>query len=195
MKSPSDCNNPSMTGVPPVAAARMEKNATIKCLLTFAAAALLVSGCASPNVNPLHARANTGYVDFHADASPDLSWEVARFDEGTQAFHKVFSELDPPAGGFLRLAFAPGRHRLRITFLNRVISSPAEIEVEVQDGKITPVHVTLTESGTALVDRKTQNVGSSVLGRHGMRTKLISGTTPMYVVAAVADAPAAYQPK
>ena len=184
-----------MTGAPPLAAAPMEKNATIKCLLTFAAAALLISGCASPNVNPLHPRANTGYVDFHADSSPDLAWEVACFDEGTQAFQKVFSDLTPPAGGVLRLAFAPGHHRLRITFINRVISSPAEIEVEVQDGKITPVRVTLTESGTAQVDRKTQNVGSSVLGRYGMRTKIVSGKTPMYVVAAVADAPVAYQPK
>ena len=184
-----------MTGMPPVAAAPMQKSATIICLLTLAAAALLFSSCASPNDNPPQARANTGYVDFHADSSPGLSWEVARFDEGTQAFQKVFSDMNPPTGGVLRLAFAPGRHRLRITFLNRVISQPAEMEVEVQDGKITPVHVTLTAAGTALVDRKTQNVGSTAMGRYGLRTKIVSDTTVMYAVAAVADAPVAYQPR
>jgi hypothetical protein len=173
----------------------MEKNATIYCLLTLTVIALLVQGCASPNANPAQARANTGYVDFRSDSSPDLSWEVARFDEGTQSFQKVFSDLNPPTGGVLRLAFAPGRHRLRITFLNRVISSPAEIEVEVQDGKITPVHVTLTATGTALIDRKTQNVGSTAMGRYGLRTKIVSDTTVMYGAAAVADVPMAYQPK
>jgi hypothetical protein len=183
-----------MTGVPPVAAAPMEKNATIICLLTLASA-LFVAGCASPNANPPQARANTGYVDFRADSSPDLSWEVARFDERAQAFQKVFSDLNPPAGGGLRLAFAPGRHRLRITFLNRVIAKPAEIELEVQDGKITPVRVTLTATGTALIDRKTQNIGSTAKGSYGQRTKIVSDTTVMYAVAAVADAPKAYRPK
>jgi hypothetical protein len=184
-----------MAGVPPVAAAPMEKKATIICLLTLAAAALLVSSCASPNVNPAKARANTGYVDFRADSSPDLSWEVARFDERTQAFQKVFSDLNPPTGGVLRLAFAPGRHRLQITFLNRVISKPAEIEVEVQDGKITPVRVTLTATGTALVDRKTQSLGGTAKGSYGLRSKIVSDTTVMYGVAAVADPCVAYQPK
>jgi hypothetical protein len=184
-----------MAGAPPVAAAPMEKNATINCLLTLAAAALLVSSCASPNANPPRAGANTGYVDFHADSTNALSWDVARFDVSTQAFQKVFSDLNPPQCGVLRLAFAPGRHRLRVTFLNRVISNPAEIEVEVQDGKITPVHVTLTAAGTALVDRKTQNLGNRTTGSYGLRTKIISDETVMYGVTAVAAPSVAYQIK
>jgi hypothetical protein len=120
---------------------------------------------------------------------------VARFDERAQAFQKVFSDLNPPPGGVLRLAFAPGHQRLRVTFLNRVISNPAEIEVEVQDGKITPVRVTLTATGTALVDRKTQNLGNRTTGGYGLRTKIISDETVMYGVTAVADAPVAYQIK
>jgi hypothetical protein len=184
-----------MTGVPPMAAAPMGKNAIINCLLTLVAATLLVSSCASPNTNPARASANTGYVDFRADSTNALSWEVARFDERAQAFQKVFSDLTPPAGGVLRLAFAPGHQRLRVTFLNRVISNPAEIEVEVQDGKITPVRVTLTATGTALVDRKTQNLGNRATGSYGMRTKIVSDETAMYDVTAVADLPVTYQIK
>ena len=114
--------------------------------------AMWVAGCAAPNVNPPQARANTGYVDFHADQAAQLCWEVARFDDRTKGFKSVFSELEPPPGGLLRLAFAPGHHRLRVAFLNRVIAEPVEIEVEVQDARITPVRVTLTAAGTALVD-------------------------------------------
>jgi len=120
-------------------------------LLALAALALWVPGCATQNVNPPQARANTGYVDFHADPSVGLSWEVARFDDRTQSFKNVFSELEPPPDGVLRLAFAPGHYRLRVTFLNRIISQPAEVEVEVKDGKITPVQVALIPDGTAVL--------------------------------------------
>jgi hypothetical protein len=140
-------------------------------------------------------RANTGYVDFHADSSGELSWDVARFDDRTQSFKSVFSELEPAAGGFLRLAFAPGRHRLQVTFLNRVIAKPAEVEVEVQDGKITPVRVTLTEAGTALVRTKEVSRGGTAYGRYGRRTKIGSDETAMYGISAVADPPVTYQLK
>lgn len=161
-------------------------------LLLFA---LWVSGCATPNVNPPQARANTGYVDFYADSSGELSWEVARFDGRSQSFNRVFSELDPPSGGVLRLAFAPGRHRLRVTFLNRVITKPADVEVEVPDGKITPVRVTLTEAGVALVQTREENRGGTAKGRYGRRTKIGSDETAMYSLSAVADVPVAYQLK
>src|ERR1035438_3716235 len=80
--------------------------APMKRVLILAAIGLLVTGCASPNVNPPRARANTGYVDFYADSSGELSWEVARFDERKQSFQSVFSEFEPPPGRALRLAFA-----------------------------------------------------------------------------------------
>jgi hypothetical protein len=169
--------------------------AGILSLLLLVLFGLLAPGCASPNANPPRPRANTGYVDFHADSTNDLSWDVARFDENTQVFQKVFSDLTPPPGGILRLAFAPGRQRLQITFLNRVISQPAEIEVEVQDGKITPVNVTLTAAGTALVDRKTKSLGGTAQGQYGVRTKIRSNETVMYGVTAAADPPVTYQIK
>ena len=173
----------------------MKQIKTIPFLLTFAVLALWFSGCATRNVNPPQARANTGYVDFHADASGDLCWEVARFDDRTQSFKSVFSELKPQPGGIARLAFAPGRHRLRVTFLNRVIRKPAEIEAEVQDGKITPVRVTLTEAGVAQVETKETSRGGTAYGRYGRRTQIGSDETTMYSLSAVADPPMSYQLK
>jgi hypothetical protein len=168
---------------------------TIKCLLTLTAIALLIPGCATRSVNPAQARANTGYVDFHADPASELWWDVARSDESTQNFKSVFSQMNPPQDGVLRLAFAPGRHRLRITFLNRVITKPAEIEVEVQDGKITPVRVELTAAGTTLVETQTENFGGTAKGRYGRHTKYSSDESVMYNLSAVAEPPVAYQPK
>ncbi len=162
------------------------------CLLFFA---LWLTGCATRNVNPPQARANTGYVDLHVDPAEELWWEVARFDESTRSFKSVFSEFEPPPGGVLRLAFAPGRHRLRVTFLNRVIAKPTEVEVEVLDGKITPVLVTLTEAGATLVRTTQESLGGTARGRSGRRTKIGSDETPIYGISAVADPPVAYRPK
>ncbi|MGD0350222.1 MAG: hypothetical protein ABSB84_07915 [Verrucomicrobiota bacterium] len=168
---------------------------TIQFLLLFALLALGASGCATQNVNPPQPRANTGYVDFHADPSAELCWDVARFDDRTQSFKSVFSDLEPPSDGVLRLAFAPGHHRLRITFLNRVIAKPAEVEVEVQDGKITPVRITLTAAGTVLVESRDVSHGGTAKGRYGRRTKYGSEETAINSLSAAAAPPVAYQVK
>ena len=164
-------------------------------LLTFLIFGLLSGGCASRNVNPKQARANTGYVDFHVDSTSDLSWEVARFDERSQTFQRVFSELEPPQYGILRLALPPGHCRLRVTFLNRVIAQPAEIEGEILDGKITPVRVTLTAAGVGLVRTEQESLGGRARGHYGRRTKVGSVESAQYSVTAVADPPVAYQLK
>jgi hypothetical protein len=167
----------------------------MKRLLMLAAAGLFITGCASPNVNPQQARANTGYVDFHAEPPGELSWQVARFDDGKGAFQSVFMDLNPPQDGFVRLAFAPGRYRLRVTFVNRVIVKPAEVEVEVQDGKITPVRVTLTGAGVALVRTREENVGGVGHRRYGQHAKIGNDEADRYDIAAAAAPPVAYQPK
>ena len=161
----------------------------------LAAAGLLLSGCASPNVNPPQARVNTGYVDFHADSSEELNWQVRRFDDRTRSFQHVFSELKPPQDGFLRLAFAPGSHRLQVTFLNRVIVKPVEVEVEVQDGKITPVRVTLTAAGVSLVRTREENVGGVGSRRYGRHAKIGADEAARYDISAEAESPVAYQLK
>ena len=173
----------------------MKQLKTIQFLLLFALLALWTSGCATQNVNPLQARANTGYVDFHAEPTGELSWEVARFDDRTQNLRILFSDLQPPPGGILRLAFAPGHYRLRVTFLNRIISQPAEVEVEVKDGKITPVQGALIPDGTALVERREQRVGPTVRGRYRSNIKLSSDESTLYRISAGADAPMPYQAK
>lgn len=164
-------------------------------LRVFLIFGLLLGGCASRNVNPTKAKANTGYVDFQADSSSDLSWDVARFDERSQTFRSIFSEVEPPQHGVLRLALPPGHCRLRVTFLNRVIAEPAEIEVEVQDGKITPVRVTLTAAGASQVRTEEESRGGRARGSYGRRTKVGSVEMAMYNVSAVAAPPVAYRPK
>jgi hypothetical protein len=167
----------------------------MKRVLLLAGIGLLIAGCASPNVNPPRAHAKTGYVDFYADPPAELSWDVARFEDRTQDFKDVFSELDPPRGGFLRLAFAPGHYRFRITFMNLVVSEPGLVEVEVADGMITPVRVELTETGVTTVRTKKTNVGSTVYGRWGRTTKIGGSESATYRVSAVPQPTQLYQPK
>jgi len=173
----------------------MKKNELIKFLLTLAVAAPLLGGCASPNVNPSRARANTGYVDFHADPPGDLCWDVSRFDDRSQTFKEVFSDLTPPAGGVLRLAFAPGNYRFKVTFLNRVTKGPTEVAVEVQDGKITPVYVMLAETGTVSVQQKELNMGPSIKGNARIPVRYSSNETVMYELSSRVELPVSYLPK
>ena len=168
---------------------------TITTLTFLAAAGLLITGCASPNVNPPQARAKTGYVDLYADSSGELSWEVARLDDRTQSFRNVFSEWEPPPDRALRLAFSPGHYRLRIAFINCVTRGPGLVEVEVKDGLITPVHVTLIPDGTTQVETKEVRVGGTFKGRYGRGTKFGSDESTMYRVSAEAQASVPYQVK
>jgi hypothetical protein len=167
----------------------------MKRLLMLAAAGLLVAGCASPNVNPPQARAKTGYVDFYADSSGELSWQVARFDARAQAFKGVFSEFEPPLGRVLRLAFPPGHYRLRVTFMNCALREPGLVEVDVKKGMITPVRVKLTEAGETTVETKQTSIGGTAYGRYGRRTKFSSDEATTYRVAAEAKPAMPYQVK
>ena len=120
---------------------------------------------------------------------------MARWADHKREFQRVFWDLEPPPGVVLRLAFVPGRQRLRVTFLNRVVTKPVEIEVEVQDGKVLPVRVTLTEAGTTVVKTKEESRGGTAYGRYGRRTKISSEESVMYDISAAAGPPVAYQPK
>jgi hypothetical protein len=168
---------------------------TIPSVLLAAALLLGVMGCATRDVNPPQARANTGYVDFYANPTADLNWEVERIDVPGKGEETVFSELKSPAGGVLRLSFMPGQHHLRVGILNRVITHPLEIEVEVAAGKITPVRVTLTPTGTAYVETRQESYGGTAKGRVGQRVKYGADETTRYDLTAMADAPIDYQPK
>jgi hypothetical protein len=162
----------------------------------LAVIAAVVGGCASNETNPPAPRTNLGYVDFYSPTTNALSWEVSDATAAGGQFKTVFSDLKPPANGVVRLAFAPGHHRLRVTFLNRVITKPAEVEVDVYDGKVTPVRVVFIEAGTTLVKTKEINRGGgTVRGPYGGRTRIGSDETIRYDISTTADPPAVYQAK
>lgn len=155
------------------------RNITVGVFTCLTATFLLgQTGCASKNVNPASARAHTGYVDFLADA--DLYWQVEEVLSDDKV-KTVFDEFKPLRT--LRLAFAPGRHELSVVFLNRVIGKPGTVAVEVKDGMVTPVRVTLTEIGNTLVEERNVRARGTVYGRWGRGTRLSnSGATAYRIV-------------
>jgi hypothetical protein len=164
-------------------------------IATLAAVAMLGFGCASPNVNPPRPKAHTGYVDFDLAVADELALEVREYRSGTNSFKTLYFDVRPVQNEPLRLALAPGRHRLRVTCVNRAINHPAEIEVEVDEGKITPLRLTLTDVGVVLVRTKELGTGSTAYGRYGRRTKIGSDETVLYDVSLAVEPPVAYQPK
>src|SRR5262249_55212415 len=145
---------------------------TDRLLLCFVSALILFSfGCASPtDVNPPAAKPHTGYVDLFADPADDLSWHVEAFNPEKNRFEVAHSDVKYLEGDVLRLAFKPGRNRLRVSFLN-CVGQPAECAVNILDGRITPVRVTVTETGTTQVHTRDETRGGTIYGRYGRRTK------------------------
>jgi hypothetical protein len=162
---------------------------------TLAALPLIVFGCASSNVNPPMPQANTGYVDFYSQTDAELCWDVRKAGKSPEDFTTVFSDVKPVEGDVLRLAFPPGHYRLRVTFLNRVIKQPADAEVVVEKGRITPVRIALTEAGTTTVITKETTLGGTAAGQPGRRTRVSSEETVFYEIAATAQPSLAYRPR
>ncbi|MGO8836902.1 MAG: hypothetical protein ACLQAH_04865 [Limisphaerales bacterium] len=162
----------------------------IGCLLVTGAV-LLAGGCASPNLDPASARSHTGYVDFYAVNADDLCWDITDVKRNK----KVFYEFNPVKEPILRLAFKPGQYQLRVTFLNHVVVQPGVADVEVQDGWVTPVTVTLLPAGTALVQTSSGKAGTTYYGRYGRRTKIKSNEAVSYEVSAEPQPPVPFQPR
>ncbi len=155
---------------------------------------LALAGCGTTNVNPPSPRANTGYIDFYTDSDLGLSWEVKRADERTGEMRTVFSEFEPVSGTVLRLAVSPGSYRFQVWFTNRITEGPQTVQVQVADGKVSPVHVTLTPAGATSVDRKVYGFRPSAKG-YGRGTKIVSEQNEVFQIGAVAGSPQTYQPK
>jgi len=155
---------------------------------------LACTGCRIPNVNPPAPRAHTGYVDFYTDSDMELSWEVKRADEPNGDMRTVFSEFKPVEGNVLRLAAPPGNRRFQVWFTNQVTEGPQTVQVQVADGKVTPVHVTLTPTGTTSVERKDYSFRGSTKG-YGSGTKIVRGESAVFQIGAEAKTPQAYAPK
>jgi hypothetical protein len=169
--------------------------AALKWQMVFACMAVVVVGCASSDVNPRHASATMGYVDFYGKRASHLSWQVDRFDDNAHKFRRILSDWEAPPEGILRLEVAAGRHRLRITCLNLSTTGPAEIEVAVENGKITPVFVVMKKAGSSEVETEETNVGDTLYGRYGRNTRISYEAEDMYRVSATADPPADYRVK
>jgi hypothetical protein len=167
----------------------------MKRLLMLSVVALFVTGCASPDINPPQPRANTGYVDLYANPDDDLSWQVEQSDPNRNRFERVYSNVKYLEGPILRLAFKPGPHRIRVTFLNRVVSAPGECNVTVLDGRIAPVQVTLMKTGTSTVLTPEISRGGTAYGRYGRRTKFESSETSSVTLSLSSLEPQPYQPK
>jgi hypothetical protein len=154
---------------------------------------VIVTGCAVHDVNPPAPKASTGYVDFFSEDDGGLSWQIQRF--GKEGGKILFEEFKPRTNGVVRLAFAPGEYRLGITFLNRAIPEPGIASVVVEDGKITPVRVTLVEAGTTILESKEVRVGGTFYGRLGRSTRIRAGESTTFHVEAETQKPISYRPK
>jgi hypothetical protein len=159
-----------------------------------AIACLGLAGCGTADVNPSTPRARTGYVDFYTDSSLDLSWEVKRADQPGGEMRTVFWEFDPVQGTVLRLSAPPGKYRFQVWFLNLATEGPKIVEVDVRDGKITPVHVELKASGTADVDRKLYGFRASAKG-YGRGTKIVTERNAVFRIDTTAEPVRAYASK
>jgi hypothetical protein len=164
-------------------------------LALIASLALLGSGCASPDVNPPKPRAGMGYVDFYADVDGGIAWDVQRFNDAAGRYREVFSDVEVPDGGVLRLAFAPGVHKLRVTCLDNVIQAPAEISVTVLDGQVIPVEVSLIPIGAAQVKSESKQIGQTYLGPARRHTNYDYSKTAICNMTAEAQEPQTYAPK
>jgi hypothetical protein len=156
---------------------------------------LMAAGCASPNVDPATAKAHTGYADIYQETNGSLSWKIVELDLQGHQMRIIFSTFDPIDNPIVRLAFAPGPHRLQITFLNLVIAQKGVVDVEVKDGMITPVRVSFAFAGTTQVERKDTSLGATVHGRIGRNIKIGDDQAPMWRVETETGEPLPYQQK
>jgi hypothetical protein len=162
-------------------------------LLAIAGCLVLV-GCSTTNPNPPTPKANTGYVDFYTDSNLQLAWEIKCGDEKSGEMKTAYSEFDPLDGTTLRLASSPGNRKFQVWVMNRVTEGPEAVPVAVENGKVTPVHVTLTLAGTNSVRTKVYGFRGSAKG-YGRGTKIESEDSEVYRIEATAEQPRAYQVK
>lgn len=172
----------------------MDYNKTMKSLILFLLAAgvgLVVGGCASPNVNPASARPHTGYVDFYVTNTNDVYWDITDLKTNK----KIYYKFAPFEESILRLALAPGQYQLQINFLNHVIETPGMADVEVADGMITPMMVSLLPAGSVIVQSKGLQAGTAMYGRSGQIMVTSHTEAASYDIDAEPQAQVPYQTK
>ena len=149
----------------------------------------LAAGCATRDVNPPATRAGRGYVDLYTVPKTEAWWKVDVFNPGRQDYKEFTAEFKAPGEGIFRVEARPGRYKARISFLNQTIEAPAEVEVEVREGTITPVQVTLTKGDSTyvrVVDDRARDVH---------RNKVTDYQQQRWRISALAQSPVPYTPK
>jgi hypothetical protein len=149
----------------------------------------LVTGCATRDVNPPATRPGRGYVDFYTVPKAEAWWKVDVFDPSRQDYKEFTAQFKAPGAGIFRVEARPGRYKARISFVNQPVEAPAEAEVEVREGLITPVRVTLNKGDSTYVrvvdDR----------ARDAHRNKVTDYQQQRWQISAVAQPPVPYTPK
>ena len=147
------------------------------------------SGCATPDVDPTAARAGRGYVDLYTVPKTEAWWKVDVFDPGRQGYKEFTAQFKAPGEGVFRVEARPGRHKARVSFVNQAIEAPAEVEVEVHEGMITPVQVTLNQGDSTYV----RVTGDRARDVH--RNKVTDYQQQRWKISAAAQPPVPYTPK
>ena len=165
-----------------------------KFYLCVIAVALLTGGCRTADVNPRAAKTGTGYVDFYADDTSGLCWQIRLIKTDKIQGRTLLEEFKARTNDVVRLAFLPGQYRFGVSFLNRAITEPGIVDVVVDDGKITPVQVTFVETGKAMIETRRERIGASY-ARTGRSTKVRASEGATFRVGADAQESMPYQPK
>ncbi len=113
---------------------------------------LLVAACSTPTkVTSPNARTNMAYIDFYTDSNMQLSWGVRCTANQSAKARTLFHDLSPVEGNVLRLQVPPGTYWFEVWFNNLTITGPGCFQVQLVNGMVTPVHISLVPVGTVYV--------------------------------------------
>jgi hypothetical protein len=162
-------------------------------LLAAAFLSMLAAGCASRDVNPAMARSDRGYVDLFTVPKSDVWWKVDVYDAKDNSYREFTAQFKTPEQSIFRVEAKPGRHKALISFVNRPVEAPAEGEVEVVAGMITPVEVTIKKGDASYVRSVDDRVrsGFATAGRNAVTDSV----EERVVISSKALPPIPYAPK
>ena len=168
----------------------------LRCLILLCAVSgvlLLTNGCASPDVNPQAARSDRGYVDLFTRPKADVWWKVDVFNASRRDYKEFTAQFKAPEQGIFRVEARPGHYKARIGFVNQAVEAPAEVEVEVREGMITPVEIKLEQGGSSYV-RVVEDRGRAGFRTAG-RNQVTDYSQSLWQISATVQFPATYTPK